>query len=57
MMSGVWDGIKGVFAEASAFFSGTFTNAYNAIKSAFQLIPSWFQEKWNAVKLVFCANG
>lgn len=53
MMSGVWDGIKGVFAEASAFFSGTFTNAYNAIKSAFQLIPSWFQEKWNAVKLVF----
>lgn len=49
----LWDGIKNVFAPVGKFFSDTFTNAYNAIKTVFSPVNTWFDEKWKAVKSVF----
>lgn len=53
MMSSVWTGIKNVFAPTREFFSTTFTNAYNSIKTAFSFIGTWFLEKWNEIKDAF----
>lgn len=51
--SDLWEKIKNVFAPVGKFFSDTFTNAYNAIKTVFSTVNTWFDEKWKAVKSVF----
>lgn len=49
----LWEKIKGVFEPVVQFFSDTFTNAYNGVKTAFSFINTWFDEKWEAIKAVF----
>lgn len=53
VLSGLWEAVKIIFAPTIKFFSETFINAYNAVKTAFSFINTWFQDKWNAVKNVF----
>ena len=59
--SGIWGGIKAVFAGVSEFFRGIFQGAWNTITSIFSTIPNWFSnifsKAWAGVRDVFSTGG
>jgi len=52
-LSGLWESITIIFSPVVDFFSGVFVGAYNAIKSAFSFIGTWFMEKYKDVTGAF----
>lgn len=53
LFSNIWKTITIIFSPVINFFSEKFTAAYNAVKSAFSFIGTWFQEKYKDVTGAF----
>ncbi len=53
----VWEKIKETFSNVGKWFGDKFTEAYNAIKSIFSNIASFFGGIWNTIKNTFSKLG
>lgn len=57
LFSGLWTKIQSVFGSTSSWFGNVFTNAYNAVKSAFSGVTNFFSGIWQNIKSTFTNIG
>lgn len=55
--TGIWNGIKNIFAPVTQYFSDKFKSAWDGVKKIWDIVKTYFTEKWNAIKTVFSAVG
>ncbi len=54
---GLWDGIKNIFKSVGSWFSKVFTQAKEAVKSAFHGVVDFFSGIWEKIKNIFTTIG